>query len=50
MVFGYAFYGDVPGPRILAGSAIVVVAGLFIFHRQKVVTGVPDESVPRGVN
>jgi len=50
VVFGFAFFGDVPGPRILAGSAIVVVAGLFIFHRQKVVTGVPDESVPRGVN
>ncbi len=50
VVFGYAFFGDVPSPGILAGSAIVVLAGLFIFHRQKVVTGVPDESVPRGVN
>ena len=49
VVFGFAFFGDVPGTRILAGSAIVVVAGLFIFHRQKVVEGVPDESVPRGV-
>jgi S-adenosylmethionine uptake transporter len=50
VVFGVIFFGDVPGPRILAGSAIVVLAGLFIFHRQKVVATVPPESVPRGVN
>jgi S-adenosylmethionine uptake transporter len=49
VVFGFAFFGDVPGARILAGSAIVVLAGVFIFHRQKVRTGVPEESVPRGV-
>ncbi|TGU56309.1 EamA/RhaT family transporter, partial [Mesorhizobium sp. M2D.F.Ca.ET.147.01.1.1] len=35
----------------LAGSAIVVLAGIFIFHRQKVVeTVVPPENVPKGVN
>ncbi|MGX9142272.1 DMT family transporter [Mesorhizobium sp. 128a] len=51
VIFGLAFFGDVPGPRILIGSAIVVLAGLFIFHRQKVVeTVVPPENVPRGVN
>ncbi|ESZ24586.1 DMT family transporter [Mesorhizobium sp. RSR565B] len=51
VIFGLAFFGDVPGPRILIGSAIVVLAGLFIFHRQKVVeTGVPPENVPKGVN
>jgi S-adenosylmethionine uptake transporter len=51
MIFGLAFFGDVPGPRILIGSAIVVLAGLFIFHRQKVVeTVVPPENVPKGVN
>ena len=37
VVFGWVFFGDVPGTRILVGSAIVVLAGLFIFHRQKVV-------------
>lgn len=51
VVFGLVFFGDVPGPRILIGSAIVVFAGLFIFHRQKVVeTVVPPENVPKGVN
>jgi S-adenosylmethionine uptake transporter len=51
VIFGLTFFGDVPGPRILIGSAIVVLAGLFIFHRQKVVeTVVPPENVPKGVN
>ncbi|MES0177585.1 DMT family transporter [Mesorhizobium sp. M0025] len=51
VIFGLAFFGDVPGPRILIGAAIVVLADLFIFHRQKVVeTVVPPENVPKGVN
>ncbi|RVD31080.1 DMT family transporter [Mesorhizobium sp. M4B.F.Ca.ET.017.02.2.1] len=51
IVFGLAFFGDVPSLRILVGSAIVVLAGIFIFHRQKVVeTVVPPENVPKGVN
>jgi len=51
VVFGFFFFGDVPETRILVGSAIVVVAGIFIFHRQKVVeTAVPPENVPKGVN
>ncbi|ANT49696.1 DMT family transporter [Mesorhizobium amorphae] len=51
VVFGLVFFGDVPSLRILVGSAIVVLAGMFIFHRQKVVdTVVPPENVPKGVN
>lgn len=50
VVFGVIFFNEVPGPRILIGSAIVVLAGLFIFHRQKVVDTVSPESVPKGVN
>jgi S-adenosylmethionine uptake transporter len=50
IIFGWLFFGDVPGPRILLGSAIVVLAGLFIFHRQKTVSTVPPEDVPKGVN
>lgn len=50
VVFGLVFFNDVPGTRILAGSAIIVLAGLFIFHRQKVVDEVPPENVPKGVN
>jgi S-adenosylmethionine uptake transporter len=50
VVFGFVFFGDIPGPRVLIGSALVVLAGLFIFHRQKTVDTVPTESVPKGVN
>jgi S-adenosylmethionine uptake transporter len=50
VVFGLVFFGDVPSARILIGSCIIVFAGLFIFHRQKVVDTVPPENVPRGVN
>jgi S-adenosylmethionine uptake transporter len=50
VVFGLVFFGDVPSLRILIGSGVVVLAGLFIFHRQKVVDTVPPENVPRGVN
>lgn len=51
IVFGFFFFDDVPDTRVLTGSAIIVFAGLFIFHRQKVVeTEVPPENVPKGVN
>ena len=50
VIFGWVFFGDVPGTRIFAGSAIIVLAGLFIFHRQKTVSTVPPEDVPKGVN
>ena len=48
-VFGFVFFGDVPSARILSGSCIIVLAGLFIFHRQKVVDTVPKEDISRGV-
>lgn len=51
VVFGLIFFGDVPSPRMLIGAGVVVLAGLFIFHRQKVVdTQVPPENVPKGIN
>jgi len=50
VVFGWLFFGDVPGTRILVGAAIVVLAGLFIFHRQNVKSTVEPEDVPKGVN
>lgn len=36
VVFGYLVFGDVPGPATLAGAAIIVAAGLFIAHRERV--------------
>jgi len=50
VIFGWLFFGDVPGVRILIGAAVVVLAGLFIFHRQKVVAEVEPEDVPKGIN
>ena len=48
VLFGFIFFGDVPDNQILLGSAVIVLAGLFIFHRQKVVDKkVPDEIVAR---
>jgi S-adenosylmethionine uptake transporter len=50
VVFGFIFFADVPDRQILVGSAVIVLAGLFIFHRQKVVDrAVPDEVVARDV-
>ena len=46
----FSVTGSIAGD-VLAGSAVVVLAGIFIFHRQKVVeTEVPPENVPKGVN
>lgn len=50
VALGFVFFGDVPGPQILVGAGIVVLAGLFIFHRQKLKDTVPPETVPKGVN
>ena len=50
VVFGFVFFDALPEPRVLIGAGIVVLAGLFIFHRQKVKDTVPPEDVPRGVN
>ncbi len=50
VIFGWMFFDDIPGARIFIGSAIIVLAGLFIVHRQKKVAEVPPENVPKGVN
>jgi S-adenosylmethionine uptake transporter len=47
--FGYIFFDDVPDAAIVVGSGIIVVAGLFIFHRQNVVAEVPKETIPKDV-
>lgn len=48
VIFGWAFFGDIPDNQILVGSAIIVLAGLFIFHRQKVVKKATPADVPLG--
>jgi S-adenosylmethionine uptake transporter len=35
MLFGYLFFGEVVGPLTVAGAAIIICAGLFIFLRER---------------
>lgn len=35
MLFGWLFFADIPHARMLLGAAIIVVAGLFIFFRER---------------
>ncbi len=46
IAFGYAFFGDIPDMYVIVGGAIIVVAGLFIFHRKNLLETVPAEAVP----
>ncbi len=33
--FGYLVFGDVPAPAVWLGAAIVIGAGLYLFHRER---------------
>ena len=46
IVLGYVFFNDVPDAQIIVGAAIIVFAGLFIFHRKNLKESVPEEAVP----
>lgn len=35
MLFGYLFFGEIVGPQTMAGAAIIIGAGLFIFLREQ---------------
>jgi drug/metabolite transporter (DMT)-like permease len=35
MLVGWLGFGDVPGWNMLAGAAVIVASGLFIFHRER---------------
>ncbi|MFK0164085.1 DMT family transporter [Rhizobium sp. NPDC090279] len=47
IVLGFVFFGDIPDAQIIIGSVIIVLAGLFIFHRKSLVDTVPKEAVAR---
>jgi S-adenosylmethionine uptake transporter len=47
IALGFVFFGDIPDGQILIGAAIIVVAGLFIFRRKKLISGVTSEEVAR---
>ncbi len=35
VIYGYMFWGYLPGLRTWIGSAILIVSGLFILHRER---------------
>ncbi|CAN7575052.1 DMT family transporter [Rhizobium sp. LjRoot258] len=45
VALGYLFFGDVPDLYVITGGTIIVVAGLFIFHRKNLLETVPPEAV-----
>lgn len=45
IVFGYLFFGDIPDAQLLFGAMIIVLAGLFIFHRKNLKANLPAEAV-----
>ena len=47
IIFDIVIFKHYPDPMILLGASIIVLAGLFIFHRKKVVTDhIPKSDVP----
>jgi drug/metabolite transporter (DMT)-like permease len=36
ILFGYVFFGDIPRVTVLAGAAIIIAAGIYIFVREQV--------------
>lgn len=48
VLFGYFVFGDVPSWNVLAGAAIIVAAGLFIFFREQVVVDEAKAQVSPG--
>jgi drug/metabolite transporter (DMT)-like permease len=36
VVVGYLFFGDIPDRWTLAGAAIIIVSGLYVWHRERV--------------
>lgn len=47
IALGFVFFGDIPDAQIIVGSIVIVLAGLFIFHRKNLTDSVPKDAVPR---
>lgn len=51
IIFDVVIFKHHPDPMILIGASIIVLAGLFIFHRKKVVTDhIPKTDVPHNTH
>jgi drug/metabolite transporter (DMT)-like permease len=38
VLFGFAFFGQLPGVWVVAGATLVITSGLYIMHRERVRT------------
>ncbi|MGV1760649.1 DMT family transporter [Rhizobium sp. A22-96] len=47
IALGFLFFGDIPDAQIIVGSVVIVLAGLFIFHRKNLTETIPKDAVPR---
>ncbi|WP_297322113.1 DMT family transporter [uncultured Bartonella sp.] len=48
IIFGIMFFNDYPDFHILIGAAIIIFAGLFIFHRKQIVDHkIPQEDIAK---
>ncbi|NTF45754.1 DMT family transporter [Rhizobium rhizogenes] len=47
IALGFLFFGDIPDAQIIVGSVVIVLAGLFIFHRKNLTDTIPKDAVPR---
>lgn len=45
IVFGFLFFGNIPDAQLMFGAVVIIIAGLFIFHRKSVKDQVPPEDV-----
>lgn len=45
VLFGYIFFGDVPGGTVLLGGAVIAASGVYILHRETL-RGAPAQEVP----
>lgn len=41
-LFGYVFFSDLPDRWTLAGAALIIAAGLYIFHRERLAKNAPE--------
>lgn len=46
VLFGYLAFGDVPGPQLIAGAALIVGSGLYIFLRETALSARAKPSTP----
>jgi len=47
IILGFVFFGDIPDAQIIIGSVVIVLAGLFIFHRKNLVDTIPKDAIAR---